>query len=76
MGIYNACGCIRMKNLGQRLQISFDVYPIEEYGADRGCNAELFMNPDVMELETLGVTKTLKKGESVEHTEYWKVSQG
>ncbi len=74
MGIYNARGCIRMENLGQELRIGFAVHPLEAYAADRGCNAELFMDPNVMELETLGVTKTLKKGESVSHTEYWKVS--
>ena len=74
IGIYSASGSIRMRNLGQELTIGFEVYPIEEYAADRGCNAELYLNPYIMELETLGVTRMLRKGESVSHTEYWEVT--
>ena len=73
LGMYNADGRISMENLGQKLQIDIPVYPMDAYAADRGCNAELFMDPNVMELETLGETKLLKKGESVSHTEYWTV---
>ena len=75
IGIYSAAGCIGMTNLGQSLEIRFDVLPMDVYTADRGCNAELYLNPDVMELETLGKTAALKKGESVSHVEYWRVSR-
>lgn len=75
LGIYSAAGNIRMWNLGQELTICFDVYPMEEYAADRGCNAELYLNPHIMELETLGVTGTLRKGERVSHTETWKITE-
>ena len=40
-----------MTNLGQKLEIRFDVFPMDVYTADSGCNAELYLNPDVMELE-------------------------
>ncbi len=73
LGIYNAAGNIRMRNLGQELTVCFDVHPYAEYGADKGCNCELYLNPYIMELETLGVTRRLEKGQSVSHTELWQV---
>ena len=71
MGIYCAAGEISMRNLGQALAIRFAVHPSSAYGADSGCNAELFMDPNVMELETLGPTTTLRRGERAVHTECW-----
>lgn len=74
IGIYNAAGIISMTNLGQKLEIRFDVFPMDVYTADSGCNAELYLNPDVMELETVGAAALLKAGESVSHSEYWRVT--
>ena len=38
---------------------------------DMGCSLEIFTNPFMMELETLGHLRTLHPGESAEHTERW-----
>ena len=40
---------------------------------DRGCNFETFTNSDFLEIESLGPLKTLEPGESVTHTERWKL---
>jgi hypothetical protein len=46
------------------------VYP------DMGCNVEAYVRDVCIELETLGVLKTLKHGESVTHEETWQVFAG
>lgn len=43
------------------------VYP------DMGCNAEVFTNADILELETLGPLQTLKPGKSLRHMETWRL---
>lgn len=38
---------------------------------DFGCNFELYTDPDLLELETLGPLRNLEPGETAEHTERW-----
>jgi hypothetical protein len=38
---------------------------------DFGCNLEVFTNPELLEVETLGPLVELTPGETVEHTECW-----
>ena len=40
---------------------------------DGGCNFETFSNEQFLELESIGSLVTLKKGDSVTHTETWKL---
>ena len=70
LGVYTARGEISAENLGQRLTVSCEVHPIDQC-ADRGCNVELYLNHDVMELETLGMLAALSPGQSTRHTEHW-----
>ena len=70
LGVYTAKGKITAENLGQRLTVSCEVHPIAQC-ADHGCNVELYLNRDVMELETLGVLARLAPGQSTHHTEFW-----
>lgn len=51
------------------LSESDDDYP------DRGSNAEIYLNPEMLELEFLSKWKTLKPGESVFHQEYLNVTK-
>jgi hypothetical protein len=43
---------------------------------DRGCNAELFINAVMLELESLGPLVTLAPGESCHHVERWALLDG
>lgn len=38
---------------------------------DMGVNVEVFTNPEILELETLGALKKLQPGETLEHVEKW-----
>ncbi len=48
----------------------FDVRPGAAY-PDRGCNAELFTNRLLLEVESLGPLTRLEPGQSLEHVERW-----
>jgi len=50
----------------------FGVRRDEEY-PDRGCNAEVYTNDRMLELESLGALVDLKPHEDVVHTETWEV---
>lgn len=41
--------------------------------ADLGCNAEIYLHRDFVELETLGPLTRLAPGEAVEHRETWEI---
>ena len=43
---------------------------------DRGCNFELYTDPNILEVETLGPLATLAPGEKTEHTETWRLFSG
>ncbi len=40
---------------------------------DFGCSVEVYTNPDMLELETVGPLKKLGPGQSVEHVEVWRI---
>ncbi|MEM1581682.1 MAG: hypothetical protein QXK89_04110 [Candidatus Bathyarchaeia archaeon] len=40
---------------------------------DFGCSVEVYTNPDMLELETLGPFKTIEPSDVIEHTEIWRV---
>jgi hypothetical protein len=44
--------------------------PAQEY-PDFGCSIEIFTNPAMLEIETLGPMRTVEPGASVEHVEHW-----
>jgi len=43
---------------------------------DRGCNAAVFTNQAILELETMGPMVNIKPGESIDHTERWQLHKG
>jgi hypothetical protein len=52
-----------------------DHHPGRAY-PDRGCNVELYSDPTILEVETLGPLVTLAPGEQTEHTETWSLFTG
>jgi hypothetical protein len=48
-------------------------YKAQEYYLDRGASSQIYCNPTVIELETLGPVVNLKPGEKVIHVENWEV---
>ena len=42
---------------------------------DRGASSQIYCNPDLIELETLGPVVNLKPGDSVGHQEIWQIYQ-
>ena len=51
-----------------------DAFGIENH-PDNGCNFELYLAKDFMELESLGVVTTLRPGEAATHTETWQLEK-
>jgi hypothetical protein len=45
----------------------------EKYYLDRYASSQIYCNPDLIELETLGPVVRLKPGEGVEHMERWQI---
>ena len=74
LGLYNSAGKAALVSKGQRLELSFGSYEPEKY-PDKGYNFELYMNPNIMELETLGPVQTILPGESAAHKECWKLTK-
>ena len=70
IGLYAPAGVATYEGLGQRLTLLFAA-PAVETLPDGGCNFETYLGKTMMELESLGQVKTLKKGESASHTELW-----
>ncbi len=61
--------------LGQELLIKkFDFHSEATY-PDFGCNNEIYICENYLEMETLRPLKKLKSGESIEHVEYWKLEK-
>ena len=71
-GLCSSVGKMSAMNFGQKLTISFQPL-LPEQCSDLGCNSEIFLNHDIMELETLGPKTLLEPGKSIEHREYWYV---
>lgn len=40
---------------------------------DFGCSVEVYTNPDMLELETLGPLRTVNPSETIKHKEVWKI---
>ena len=59
-----------MLNKGQFFVKRFDYLENAKY-PDNHCNCECFTNFFMMEVESLGELKVLRKGESVSHDEWW-----
>ena len=54
---------------------TFEVHPDLPY-PDHNCNAEIYCNDQIVELESLGPLKTIHPGQSVSHVETWEVFDG
>ena len=73
LGMYSPGGHAVLENKNQRLEITFASEPVEEY-PDNGCNFEMFLNRNIMELETLGILRTLECGQAASHIERWRLN--
>ena len=71
VGVWSAAGVARARNFGQELTVRFSAKGSSADYEDRGCNAELYLDAHVLELETLGRRVTLAHGESADMTEHW-----
>jgi hypothetical protein len=40
-----------------------------------GCNTEMYTDPDILEVETLGPLTRIEQGEHVDHSESWLVAK-
>lgn len=74
IGLYSNPGKAIFRNKGQCFELSFGADPDVDY-PDGGCNFELFMCEQFMELESLGPKTRILPGESAVHTECWRVSK-
>lgn len=72
IGLYSNPGKAVFVNKGQRFTLLFDAQPLESY-PDNGCNFELYMCKQFMELESLGVKTELLPGQCAVHVETWYV---
>lgn len=74
LGLYCDPGKAVFENKGQRFTLTFGAGGIENH-TDNGCNFELFMAKEFMELEILGIKRTLQPGEAASHTETWQLEK-
>jgi len=74
LGFFCNPGHVVFKNKGQSMQLTFDADPDAEY-SDNGCNFELFMCAQFMELESLGKKTDILPGQCAVHTEYWRINK-
>jgi len=70
LGLYCDPGKAVFENKGQRFTLTFSACGIENH-PDNGCNFELYMAKELMELEVLGIKRTLQPGEAASHSETW-----
>ena len=70
IGLYAPAGVAVYEGLGQRFTLLFAAPPAESL-PDGGSNFEAYLGKTMMEMESAGTLKTLKKGESHSHTELW-----
>jgi hypothetical protein len=73
LGLFNEHGWLGYAVDGLVFIKTFPVMSGEH--ADLGCNAQLFTNRLVLELESLGPLVTLEPGEVVEHREHWSLAR-
>lgn len=72
IGLYCNPGKAVFENKGQRFTLTFGSDELENH-PDNGCNFELYMCTEFMELETLGIKYSLNPGETMSHTETWQL---
>lgn len=70
IGVTNKQGWTAYYLNGELLIKKFDFIPDAEY-PDFGCNNEIYINGNFLEIETLGPLAKIPPGRSVEHTEHW-----
>lgn len=74
IGLYSNPGKAIFKNKGQRFELSFDADDLELY-PDYGCNFELYMCMQFMELESLGKKTRILPGQCATHVEVWHLTK-
>lgn len=72
IGLYSNPGCVTFYNKGQKFVLTFESKPYHAY-PDNGCNFELYMCKQFMELESLGEIKEMIPGQCAVHEEVWHV---
>jgi hypothetical protein len=72
VGLAHEEGWAAYHNHGALFVKRFDYQQGKDY-PDGGCNFETFTNEDMLEMESLGPTVQLKKGEMTEHVETWEL---
>lgn len=73
-GTFNTLGWAAYENHGLVFVKRVDVQADREY-PDFGCNFEVYTNPAMLELESVGPLTTLKPGESLTHVERWSLAK-
>jgi len=68
IGVYSREGKAVFQNKGQQLTLTFDTPGMDSL-PDGGCNFELFMSKQFLELEVLGVKTEILPGQAACHTE-------
>ena len=71
IGSFNRDGYLAYFNQGDLFVKEFDVQDGEF--ADYGCNSEIFVNEDFLELESLSALVEIPINEQIEHTEVWQL---
>lgn len=74
LGCFSAGGVLEYRRNGVILRKRITSQPDQAY-TDLGCNLELFVNDQILELETLGPLVRLEPGGAVEHVEEWEVER-
>lgn len=74
IGVYSREGKAVFRNKGQQLTLRFDTPEMDSL-PDNGCNFELFMSKQFLELEVLGVKTEIRPGEAACHTERIKLEK-
>ncbi|MBU4483462.1 MAG: hypothetical protein KKG62_05095 [Actinobacteria bacterium] len=70
IGVLNTLGWAAYYLDGQLFVKRYNYNPEARY-PDFGVNTEIYTNPEILEVETLGGMKKVPPGESVEHVENW-----
>ncbi|MBU4313981.1 MAG: hypothetical protein KJ821_04220 [Actinobacteria bacterium] len=70
IGVLNTLGWAAYYLDGQLFVKRYNYNPEARY-PDFGVNTEIYTNPEILEVETLGGMKKVSPGESVEHVENW-----
>ena len=74
IGLFSKPGKAIFWNKGQKLELTFEADAFELY-PDNGCNFELYMCVQFMELESLGKKTMILPGQCATHTEVWRLDK-